>query len=63
MKDTKLKQLFNFQKFEGNESLKFAIESTRNLDNEQTASKELSENELEQLNAAGITYVKTRERF
>ena len=53
MKDRKLKQLFDFQKFEGNAALKFAIESTRSLINEKNQKDELSFNELEMLSAAG----------
>ena len=53
MKDRKLKQLFDFQKFEGNAALKFAIESTRGFINSASQAQELSTNELEMLSAAG----------
>lgn len=53
MKDRKLKQLFDFQKFEGNPALKFAIESTRSFINSSSQAEELSMNDLEMLSAAG----------
>ena len=56
MKDTKLKQLFDYQKFEGNSAMNFAIQSARgyidslkNLPNVM----ELEEDELDMVNAAG----------
>lgn len=52
MKDMKLRQLFDFQKFEGNQALKFAIDSTRKI--EKSHVQELSNDQLEMLSAAGV---------
>ena len=54
MEDKKLRQLFDFQKFENNSTLNFAVQSARNYIKSQSSSKmvELSD-ELELLNAAG----------
>ena len=52
MKGKKLRQLFDFQKFEGNQALKFAINSTRKI--EKSHGQELSNDQLEMLSAAGV---------
>lgn len=54
MEKAKLRRLFDFQKFEGNQALKFAIESTRSMLNEKSDKEELSYEQLEMLSAAGI---------
>ena len=56
MKDTKLRRLMDFQKIEKNPSLDFAIQSAQGYVNlsQKKGAKELSENELEMLNAAGV---------
>ena len=56
MNDKKLKQLFDFQKFEGNSAMDSAIKSARSyidsLQN-QPVIVELGDGELDMLNAAG----------
>ena len=56
MKDKKLRQLFDYQKFENNSAMNFAIQSARNFINSQESSGmvELGD-ELDMLNAAGTT--------
>lgn len=56
MKDTKLRRLMDFQKIEKNPSLDFAIQSAQSYVSlsQKKGAKELSENELEMLNAAGV---------
>jgi len=56
MKDTKLRRLMDFQKIEKNSSLDFAIQSVRGyIDSlQKTGIKELSEDELDLVNAAGV---------
>lgn len=57
MNDKKLKQLFDFQKFENNPAMNFAISSARSyidsLKNVPTV-MELDEDELDMVNAAGV---------
>ncbi len=55
MNDKKLKQLFDFQKFEKNASLGFAIQSAQNYINslKNQGFMELDESELDFVNAAG----------
>ena len=57
MKDKKLRQLFDYQKFEKNSAMDFAIQSARNFINtqERMGVTELSSDELDMLNAAGTT--------
>ena len=56
MKDTKLKQLFDFQKFEENPAMGFAIQSAHSYIDSLKARgfEELSEDELDMVNAAGV---------
>ena len=57
MSDKKLKRLFDYQKFEGNSAMNFAIQSARSyIDSLQnTASMfELDDEELDMVNAAGV---------
>ena len=56
MKDTKLRRLMDFQKIEKNPSLDFTIQAAHNfMDCLQTnGKKELSEDELDMINAAGV---------
>lgn len=56
MKDTRLKQLFDFQKFAGNSAMGFAIQSAHSyIDSLQARGfEELSEDELDMVNAAGV---------
>ncbi len=60
MKDKKLKQLFDYQKFEGNLTLNFAIQSAHDyvdsLKDSDTV-MELDDDELDMINAAGIDSV------
>lgn len=56
MKDTKLKRLFDYQKFEGNSAMNFAIQSARGyIDSLKNLPQvmELEEEELDMINAAG----------
>lgn len=57
MKDKKLKQLFDFQKFEGNSAMNFAIQSARNyIDSlkDVPTVMQLEDSELDMVNAAGV---------
>ena len=56
MKDTRLKQLFDFQKFAGNSAMGFAIQSAHSYIDSLKAHgfEELSEDELDMVNAAGL---------
>ncbi len=59
MNDKKLKRLFDFQRFEGNSAMNFAIQSARSyIDSLQNSMSEnafeLNEDELEMVNAAGV---------
>ena len=56
MNDRKLKQLFDFQKFEGNSTLNFAISSARGYiaSLQSQGFDELSDDELDMVNAAGV---------
>ncbi|MDY6396618.1 MAG: hypothetical protein SPL22_02720 [Treponema sp.] len=59
MNDKKLKRLFDFQKFEGNSAMNFAIQSARSyiasLQNSTSENAfELNEDELDMVNAAGV---------
>ncbi len=57
MNDKKLKRLFDFQKFEGNSAMNFAIKSARSyIDSIQDSPNafELNDEELEMVNAAGL---------
>lgn len=55
MKDKNLKTLFDYQKFEGNSAMNFAIQSARDyIDSLSNTVMELSEDELEMVSAAGI---------
>ena len=60
MKKNKLMQLFDFQKFERNPSLAFAIESTKAYIDSKAQKKELSLDELEMLSAAGQPAIKKK---
>ncbi len=62
MNDKRLKQLFDFQRFAGNSSMEFAIKSAHSyIDSLQAKGfEELSDDELEMVNAAGIPGVKTK---
>ena len=64
MKDKKLRQLFDYQKFENNSSMNFAIQSARNFINAQVAAgaTELSSDELDMLNAAGTTPLRDEDK-
>lgn len=54
MNDKKLKRLFDFQKFDQNPSLGFAIQSSRSyIASLSSKFEELSDNELDMVNAAG----------
>ncbi len=57
MNDKKLKRLFDYQKFEGNSVMNFAIQSARSyIDSLQSnpSTFELNDEELEMVNAAGL---------
>jgi hypothetical protein len=59
MNDKKLKRLFDFQRFEGNSAMNFAIQSARSYINSLQNSEsenvfELNDEELDMINAAGI---------
>ncbi|MBB5227183.1 hypothetical protein [Treponema ruminis] len=59
MNDKNLKRLFDFQKFEGNSAMDFAIQSARSyissLQNSVSENAfELNEDELDMVNAAGL---------
>ena len=57
MNDKKLKRLFDYQKFEGNSAMNFAIQSARSyIDSLQSnpSTFELNDEELEMVNAAGL---------
>ncbi len=57
MNDSKLKRLFDFQKFEGNSAMNFAIQSARSyIDSLQDSATtfQLNDEELEMVNAAGL---------
>ena len=59
MNDKKLRRLFDFQKFEGNSAMNFAIQSARSyiasLQNSTSENAfELNEDELDMVNAAGV---------
>lgn len=57
MNDKKLKRLFDYQKFEGNSAMNFAIQSARSyIDSLQAnpSTFELNDEELEMVNAAGL---------
>lgn len=64
MKDKKLRQLFDYQKFEKNSAMDFAIQSARNFINAQAAAgaTELSSDELDMLNAAGTTPLREEDK-
>ena len=56
MKDSKLRRLMDFQKIENNPSLDFTIQTAHSfIDTLQVkGKKELSENELDMVSAAGV---------
>ena len=55
MNDKKLKRLFDYQKFEGNSAMNFAIQSARSYINSLgSGAMELNDSELDMVNAAGI---------
>ena len=57
MNDKKLKRLFDYQKFEGNSVMNFAIQSARSyIDSLQSnpSTFKLNDEELEMVNAAGL---------
>ena len=55
MNDKKLKRLFDYQKFEGNSAMNFAIQSARSyIDSLGSGAMELNDSELDMVNAAGI---------
>ncbi len=64
MKDKKLRQLFDYQKFEKNSAMDFAIQSARNFINAQAAvgATELSSDELDMLNAADTTPLRDEDK-
>lgn len=64
MKDKKLRQLFDYQKFEKNSAMDFAIQSARNFINSQERAvvTELSSDELDLLNAAGTTPLREEDK-
>ena len=64
MKDKKLRQLFDYQKFENNSAMNFVIQSARNFINAQAAAgaTELSSDELDMLNAAGTTPLREEDK-
>ena len=64
MKDKKLRQPFDYQKFENNSAMNFAIQSARNFINAQAAAgaTELSSDELDMLNAAGTTPLRDEDK-
>ena len=64
MKDKKLRQLFDYQKFEKNSAMDFAIQSARNFINSQERAEvtELSSDELDMLNAAGTTPLREEDK-
>ena len=56
MNDKKLKRLFDYQKFEGNSAMNFAIQSARSyIDSLGNGAMELNDSELDMVNAAGIS--------
>ena len=56
MNDKKLKRLFDYQKFEGNSAMNFAIQSARSyIDSLGSGAMELNDSELDMVNAAGIS--------
>ncbi len=57
MNDKKLRQLFDYQKFENNAALNFAIQSARQYVSKQSSASSVVElgDELDMLNAAGTT--------
>ena len=64
MKDKKLRQLFDYQKFEKNSAMDFAIQSARNFikSQEMAGVTELSSDELDMLNAAGTTPLREEDK-
>lgn len=55
MNDKKLKRLFDYQKFEGNSAMNFAIQSARSYINSLgNGAVELNDSELDMVTAAGI---------
>lgn len=64
MKDKKLRQLFDYQKFEKNSALDFAIQSARSFikSQEKAGATELSSDELDMLSAAGIPHLREEEK-
>ena len=64
MKDKKLRQIFDYQKFEKNSAMDFAIQSARNFINSQERAgvSELSSDELDMLNAAGTTPLREEDK-
>ena len=55
MNDKKLKRLFDYQKFEGNSAMSFAIQSARSyIDSLGSGAMELNDSELDMVNAAGV---------
>ena len=55
MNDKKLKRLFDYQKFEGNSAMNFAIQSARSYINSLgSGAMELNDSELDMVNAAGV---------
>lgn len=64
MKDKNLKTLFDYQKFSGNSAMDFAIQSARSyIDSISDSVMELSEAELEMVNAAGIPNLGNRRAY
>ena len=64
MKDKKLRQLFDYQKFEKNSAMDFAIQSARSFINaqERMGVSELSSDDLDMLNAAGTTPLREEDK-
>ena len=64
MNETKLRQLSDYQKFEKNSAMDFAIQSARNFINSQERAgvTELSSDELDMLNAAGTTPLREEDK-
>ena len=64
MKDKKLRQLFDYQKFEKNSAMDFAIQSARSFikSQEMAGVTELSSDELDMLNAAGTTPLRKEDK-
>lgn len=64
MNEKKLKELFDFQKFEKNSALDFVIQSAHDFVKKESESKtvEMTEDELDMLSAAGVNHPVKRPR-